>query len=61
MNGSDISGAQIEGGLILHPGVKEASVVPVTLSVYTSISDQVFILINNSVPAKKNKLPTDLS
>ncbi|ODM14269.1 hypothetical protein SI65_10324 [Aspergillus cristatus] len=26
-----MSGAQIEGGLILHPDVKEASVVPVTL------------------------------
>jgi len=44
LNGSDISGAQIESGLILHPDVKEAGVVPVTLSVYTSISDQVAIL-----------------
>lgn len=36
LNGSDISGAQIEGGIILHPDVKEASVVPVTLSVHMS-------------------------
>lgn len=31
LNGSDISGSQIEGGIILHPDVKEASVIPVTL------------------------------
>lgn len=30
-NGSDISGSQIEGSIILHPDVKEASVIPVTL------------------------------
>lgn len=34
LNGSDISGVQIEGGIILHPDIKEASVVPVALSVY---------------------------
>lgn len=31
LNGADISGAQIEGGIILHPDVKEACVVPVKL------------------------------
>lgn len=67
LNGSDISGAQIEGGIILHPDVKEASLVPVKLSANESIPPALpstytdVRVYPNLGPVKRNRPPTDSS